>query len=160
MTNGRIVELRDPDGQYATVRIIEEALGRVVSANGGTIKAGDLLLLPEGETWDSASEELGSYTRLGPDDLIHQPFLEEAEDPLIVSIEEELDQDDEVVRETHARAERRPPLESILPPWFSIVEEEEEEEEEVQERVQEEPYPGEEVDRFPKRFRFPEEDVA
>ena len=147
MTNGRIVELRDPDGQYVTVLILEEGRGRILSANGSSVKVGDLLFLPEGETWESASEELGSFTRLGPDDLFHRPSPDEGEDPFITSIEEALDQDEEVVRETHARAERRPPPGSELPPGFSLLEEGDLSE-------------GGEVDRFPERPRAQEEDAA
>lgn len=62
-----IVEFRDPDGSYVLAQPLNEVCCRVLASNA--LPQGQVLYKDEAIDWEEAAQDLGGFTRLGPDQL-------------------------------------------------------------------------------------------
>jgi len=68
MNPSLIVEFLDDDGSYIQALTLDELRCRVLCSN--VARRGELLLKDPDLDWESATEDLGGLTRLGPWDLV------------------------------------------------------------------------------------------
>src|SRR5437762_1963410 len=61
-------ELRNLDGSYLLVQPLGESGCRILASN--VAPKGQVLYKPELLSWSQATEDLGGYTRLSPDELL------------------------------------------------------------------------------------------
>ena len=66
-----IVEFRDPDGTYVLAQPFNDVCCRVLASNA--MPRGQVLYKDEDIPWEEAAQDLGGFTRLGPDQLQPAP---------------------------------------------------------------------------------------
>jgi hypothetical protein len=84
-------ELRDLDGSYLLVQPLGESRCRILASN--VAPKGKLLYKPDLLSWSQATEDVGGYTRLSPDELLGVLDADSVPDPenLVEALEAEQD---------------------------------------------------------------------
>ena len=88
-------ELRDLDGSYLLVQPLGESRCRILASN--VAPKGQLLYKPELLSWSQATQDLGGYTRLLPDELLGLVEQGNGSDP--DNLVEALDSREEILSE-------------------------------------------------------------